>query len=255
MPEYITNAPNLYANGCGFSVNIGGVRISVDPGQVRDSTNNFDLVLPTTTNIVMSVSGGINSLDTGTLAQNQSYDCYVVGDSRGFNQTGVMATLNNGPGLHYPNGYDISRYIGSVPTLPNSATLQAAGCVGGGNYRYVFYQGNPANLVCYNSSPGTNFINVSLFPWVPFGFGPRPSGSPAYLAFQYTGSTPGTSKCQIHELASGAIATGLFTVPCYVASTATYNYLSVPTSNSTTISIAATDGSVSISVLGYWIVI
>lgn len=112
--------PNLYLNGCQISRG-GNTTLTIQPGQVRDSTNGFDLTLgsyfddaastPAAVTLNAAVNGA-NGLDSGTFAATQIYAVYVIGDPLNNLPAATLLSLSfTIPTL--PFGYSVYRRIGS----------------------------------------------------------------------------------------------------------------------------------------------
>lgn len=90
--EQIVNLPFLYRTGLDVSFATTAT-VSVATGQCRDSTNVFDIVVPSlgqTAPLTCSTAfSGLNGLDTGTVEASTMYALFVVYDP----------TLRNHPGL------------------------------------------------------------------------------------------------------------------------------------------------------------
>jgi hypothetical protein len=124
----IVSQPQLYATGCTMTW-ASNTTITVSAGQLRDSTNMYDInvgnylginpsvTANTTTTLNMTVNG-VNGLDVGTFAASSTYYVYVVADSTGYNQPCVIASLATQPYL--PLGYSIWRRVGQF--ISNSST-------------------------------------------------------------------------------------------------------------------------------------
>lgn len=105
----IINLP--YSDINGFNVAwASNTTLTVTSGLCRDSTNVFDLKTTATKTIDAAVNG-VNGLDTGSFAASKCYAIHVIGDSSGFNSTGVLLSLSDtAPTM--PDGYDIFRRVG-----------------------------------------------------------------------------------------------------------------------------------------------
>lgn len=126
----ILNLSSTYINGARLAY-ATTTTFTVGAGQVRDSSNNMDIIIgaattgtasgvnaspansaAVTVNIALLGAGGV---DTGTIAANKLYSVFAIGDSRGFNTGSAVMSLavpTTGPAL--PLGYDSWRYVGSV---------------------------------------------------------------------------------------------------------------------------------------------
>lgn len=120
--------PALYFPGSIYRLNLvwssaaNASQFIMTAGFCVDSTNTYNMSLATDTVQDMTVSGTINSLDTGTIALNRRYTTYLIGDSNGVNPDGGISSLDfNSPLL--PVGYDIYRRTGTFYTTGSALSL------------------------------------------------------------------------------------------------------------------------------------
>src|SRR6266568_7546379 len=99
MAEQIVNAPQLYVNNLNIS-RASSTTLLIAAGQCRDSTNVFDMFLPSATTINAAVNG-LNGLDTGSLIATKMYYVYVIADPSGFKPTGCLMSLSASPVLPF----------------------------------------------------------------------------------------------------------------------------------------------------------
>lgn len=104
----IVNLPTMYMDGCNLSF-ATTTTLGVTAGQVRDSTNNFDIVIANPLTI-SGTSIGLNGLDTGALDNNKFYNVFIIGDSSNFKPAGALISLSATPIL--PFGYNLIRLVG-----------------------------------------------------------------------------------------------------------------------------------------------
>lgn len=158
MPEVI-NSPNLYINGCVISFP-STQTISITPGQLRDSTNSYDMTVNSTITASILVRG-INGIDAGPLTGESCYNIFIIGDSSGRNPTAAILSLSFIPSL--PGGYDLFRNIGFC------------GISGAGDIFTMYQSGNGSERIFTFSEsvfillPGssTTFANVDLSQFIP----------------------------------------------------------------------------------------
>lgn len=84
--------------------------VTVAAGQCRDSTNTFDIVVPSlgqTAPLTCSTAfDGLNGLDTGTVEASTTYGLFVVFDPTGRNQPGLLLSKSfTAPIMPSANGY------------------------------------------------------------------------------------------------------------------------------------------------------
>ena len=108
--EQIVPLPYRYIQGLNLSL-AGNKSLTLAPGQARDSTNQFDLVIPNAITID-ATKEGVNGLEPQiALAGNLFYSVYVIGSSLGFATPGaIIANAGSAPLL--PDGYDLYSLIG-----------------------------------------------------------------------------------------------------------------------------------------------
>jgi hypothetical protein len=133
----IVNAGFLYVNNLQLQW-LTATTIQVAGGQCRDSTNEEDMFLPSFT--ILNVAGnGLNGLDTGTIADSSSYNVYLIADPRGYQPTGVIASLTTAAQITMPNhNYSLQRRIGYFIT-DSSGNIVDFTAVGNGSERTYQY--------------------------------------------------------------------------------------------------------------------
>ena len=153
----MVNGGLYYVNGLKMSPgplnadNLTTGTIVVTGGLARDSTNVNDIVLPTTNaagstilyvlNPAATGVGQVNGLDTGTIAIDLLYAVYAIGDSRSYNPSGTLLSLNFSAPL-LPDGYDMFRRIGAVLTAHAAARFVYFDQRGNGSVRDMWYAYN-----------------------------------------------------------------------------------------------------------------
>lgn len=164
MAEPIVNLPFMYAVNGQVSWT-SATALAVAAGQFRDSTNTYDLVLSAST--IDATTNGAGGLDTGDLAASTQYQVYVIGDSTGFETTGVILSASTTPTL--PAGYDIYRLIGYWYTDGSSNLLDGAITGAGSDRRFTYRAGQivisaqaPTSLTAYSLAGAVPAINNSL---------------------------------------------------------------------------------------------
>jgi hypothetical protein len=147
----IVNDPFLYLTGLGISNNATTPNslLNVAVGQCRDSTDAFDILVPSAL-VINSATAGLNGLDTGTIAASKIYAVIVVYDPVSGNPTGAMITLTSlAPSL--PFGYSVYRVIGYVTTDSSKNFLKGQWTAGGTGYRKFVYDIPQATAVTAGS--------------------------------------------------------------------------------------------------------
>lgn len=102
--------PNNYLTGLSLSL-VTPKTLLLSKGQARDSTDNFDIVIPNDITIDIT-KNDVNGFFPGNPAGNLFYSVYVIASSLG-NRTpaAVMTALGTQPSV-LPTGYDLFRQVG-----------------------------------------------------------------------------------------------------------------------------------------------
>lgn len=156
----IVNAGLLYVNN-GQVAQTGNTTCTIASGQVRDSTNTFDISWSSTITISASANG-INGLDVGSLAASTFYAVYVIADPLNEHPVaGIVSTSTSTPTL--PLGYAIWRRLGWMLTDGSSHFLPfwVAGSGGG---RFIMWD---APIRVLNGGTATTLTEVSLATAIP----------------------------------------------------------------------------------------
>ena len=225
----VVNAGLLYVNGCNLSW-VSTTAISVSAGQVRDSSNVNDIVIPACS-VSISSSGVVNALDTGTIAASTMYNVYAIGDSTEFRPNGCLLSLSaSQPTL--PFGYDMYRRIGAI-SIDSGSHVRPFMQVGSGNSREMLYDpgtgASTKGVVIPSSGTGgsTTFVNlgllISLVPQLAVdclincAFTPNSANNVLFLAPATIDN--GTTACvgsvaSMSGAATGSAQVGVLRVPC-----------------------------------------
>lgn len=158
----IANLGMQYVNGCLVSYT-DATHIVVATGQVRDSTNVNDIVVPATVTINTAAMGA-GGLDTGSMANNTIYAVYVLGqalDSSAYSAT--ISASDTEPALY--DDWNIFRKVGHVLTN-GSAQILPFIMVGDGLVRTTMYDTLISELAAGNA---TTFTDVNVASSVPLG--------------------------------------------------------------------------------------
>ncbi len=264
----VVNAGSLYINGLQLSW-LAGV-VSVSAGSCRDSSNVDDILLQSSVSIALNVYGAngvdinaYNPSTPGKLYVNSFYHVYLIGDSKGYQPTAAMLSLDLVPNqpsppsvvgvLSLPLGYDMYRRVGTLFT-DNGATPAIIGFsqYGNGNSRTIWYY----NLLrAFSYSAGAS---PTVFTANEIGQG-VPSGPEAYEAWMIVDYTPTAAAnfIQMSPFAANPSGTGMIKFGCGGAGALQNNVLLVPTSPdaagypSVFYESSAAGDSVTVSVVGY----
>ncbi len=160
--EQIVNKTYLYAIG-GNKEWVSNNQVGIEPGQFRDSTNSYDIVIGTEVTISTNVNG-LNGLDTGTVANNTWYYIYAIGDSLNYKPGGyVFSASPTAPTL--PFGYDVYRLTGFART-DGSANLLPFSIVGESNTRTFYWINSVQVLTAGTATALTLFSLAAALPQV-----------------------------------------------------------------------------------------
>ncbi len=226
----------------GLNVSVASnTTLSVAAGSAWDSTGEFGLILSSAT-VLNAATTGLNGLDTGALAASTWYYVFIVGDSSGYNPTGVLlslsATAPTMPSVSTANsgGYDLLRRVG------------VALSDGSSHFLVIRQYGNAAVKTCVHNAgisvlsggAQTSFTAVSLVTAVPpiqntvanvkASFTPNVAGNAA--SFSMDGSA-------VWSDVTGAVAAvvqdSIFSLPTVTVSSAVSTYYKVAASGALTL--------------------
>ena len=263
----MVNLGNLYTSGAALSYT-DATHMVVGIGQVRDSTNNNDIIVGgnlynsatdiagesgTTNTVTVSVPVTINTavigaggVDVGpaapSLTISSTFSVYVIGDSRGFNSGSAVISLSAvKPQL--PLGYDMWRFLGSVAT-DGSGDLLSFTSTAGNRTTYL-----GAAVSALSSGASTTFANVSLA-----AAGVPVNATAVYLTATLVSDAGGARTAGLKAPSSGSVA-GQVTLAS-PASTTTVSTVLVPVSLVTGVPnisylVSNSSAALSLSVTGY----
>lgn len=158
--QQIVNAPYLALNYGSVSV-ASNTTLTLAAMLCRDSTDAFDILLPSSVTINAAVNG-VNGLDTGTFAASKCYAVFVISDSAGFNAPkGLISLSSSAPVM--PTGYDILRRVGWAFSDGSTHFLKVWVCGTGSTRQYFFDE--PVSAISGGTS--ATFLGVDLSNLVP----------------------------------------------------------------------------------------
>lgn len=192
----IVNLPFYYINGAiPSTVSAHTSQIYLSAGQMRDSTNTYDMnignfngeVNPTATaNVATTIdctTNGLNGLDTGSLAASTVYNVFVVSDPVSGNPSGAIISLGApSVGPLMPFGYSAFRHVGYAVTSSGSVFL--AGYTAGNNNARLFMYDAPISVGTTASEASYTAINLIKFV-------PLVNNLPVYLNASIIGGSAG----------------------------------------------------------------
>lgn len=195
--EPIVNLGSLYVNGCQGEWASNTTR-TIAPGQVRDSTNTFDIVVSNT----LTVSGafnGVGGLDTGTLASSTFYAVYVIYDPTQINSPALLlSTSFTNPIMPSLNGvtYGAFRLLDFVLTDGSAHFLKDYNFSTDSSLIYKQYDlpltvlgtGNATTITSVDLSPGTG-IPVDRFGRIKLQYFFTPNAASSTATLYNIGST------------------------------------------------------------------
>jgi len=165
----VVNLGILYGQGC-ILTRTGTTTLSVGPGQMRDSTNTFDIVNPTTLTLDLSLNGVGGLTPNLTVAANTWYAVYILGSKLSALSTQCLAVPESSTPNSVPvppvlssadQSYDTFRFVGWVRT-DGSAELELFRMVEDGINSRRFYWDNPqVSFSFFNINYA--FITTELF--------------------------------------------------------------------------------------------
>lgn len=142
----------------GYEVDYDGTNLTLQPGQARSDSDDYNLT-KTSTITINPATTGANGLDSGSLANSTWYYAFVIAKSSDGTIAGLLSTSATAPTM--PTGYDQKRRVGCVRTDGSAALFRQKTTRGSGNLRLVQYRENTtgttfrilngANLATYPS--------------------------------------------------------------------------------------------------------
>lgn len=224
-----------YKNIQGLNMVFGsGSTITIQAGQVRDSTDTNDIMLLSDT-VVSTAFQGVNGLDIGTVQTNKVYAVYVIGDSTKY-EPGATLLSESATNPSLPFGYDMFRRVGYIKT-DGSFNLLNFEQRGNGHDRILWYNGLQLLL---NGANNTVFTDVGGTLFVP------PAKTTLYLVMDFT---PGIAGDTVNLRAKGSTnAIGSSRFSGEVVGVKKSGEVSVPTNESGIFQYKVTDASDSVTI-------
>lgn len=149
--------------------------ITIQAGQVRDSTNIFDIVLSAPV-IVNAAITGLNGIDTGTFAASKLYKLYAISDPVSGLPTGCMISLSNTPAM--PLGYGVYKLIGYWCTDASTHFLLGYNSGSGARRKFMFDAPQATAVTAGNATSYTAVALTNLVPHV--------ENTPVFLGYAFT---------------------------------------------------------------------
>lgn len=246
LPQPIVFAPNLYVNGCvcAYATN---ATWTVGVGELRDSTNTYDIPVTSELTVNTAVSGA-NGLDTGTIAASTMYALYVIFDPTNNVPTACLLSASfTSPVMPSTRGttYGAYRLVDFLLTDGSSHLLPAYNC-GTGSARYKQYDA-PISVQTTGAATSYTAIDLSVaVPNVQFGRVKFRAGYTPHAAAETASLTPtgGTGNAYV---TSGIVASVLQNetvdlLPLVAASKAEISYK---------VSVTTSPANLAVSVVGY----
>lgn len=158
----IVNLGLKYVNGLEIT-RTGNAALAMAAGQCRDSTNVYDIVVPSALAVSGATVGSAGGLDTGTFAASKMYAVFVIFDPTYTNAPAMLLSLSaTAPVL--PSGYSVFRVIGYWGTTGATA-FYVGDWNGNGNIRTFYYDALLATPVTAGAQ--TSFTAIDLSNLVP----------------------------------------------------------------------------------------
>lgn len=169
----VFNYPFFYGNGMVVSNHdaVPNSRLYISAGQVRDSTNTFDMNLGNFTGIYPSLDSdtvttldaltvGANGIDTGALAASKVYSVYVISNPLASNQIATLLSLSDTPLL--PFEYSTYQKIGYAVT-DSSSNFLLMKISGDRDSRTLLFDAPQATAVTAGNATIYTVIDLSAF--------------------------------------------------------------------------------------------
>lgn len=162
--QQIVNLPFLYADRCSVGTTTP-TTLQITPGQVRDDTNIYDLVVSSILTINAEIVGA-NGIDIDELATDTWYAVFVIGDQYNFNSpAALISTSLSNPIM--PDGYNVKRRIGWIKT-DGSDHLIFCSHAGTGNERQYFWStSEAADTIVLSGGASTTYAAVDCSLLIP----------------------------------------------------------------------------------------
>ena len=244
--DSVINEPNLYVNGMQL-VWVDNATLSVTSGACRSNDNSDDLILNSAVTLDTTKTG-LNGLDIGTLAVNESYTVWVLADVTGFNPTGIIASLSiNDAPLSPDFNYAARRRIGYFITdsNPNIVSFVSYGI---NNERYTQYA---AGIEVVTAGASTVFAGQDLCTPV-MGIPRRHAGNSNLIGYFSAVGSSGTASFAMRP--TGNVTAGVNNAPVVMANgggMATM-LIGVDGGSNPSIDYAISAGTVNLFVNGYY---
>lgn len=160
LTQQIVSLPSRYVYGLKLS-RASSTTLNVSSGQIRDNTNSYDLVYPSSITINSSINGP-NGLDKGSLSANTWYYIFAIGDTRKYNNEAfIISSSSTNPFM--PSGYDVLVLIGYALTNGSSSFIDFKQ-VGNSHFRKHYWTQTISVLSAGNA---TAFTPINLSSSVP----------------------------------------------------------------------------------------
>jgi len=133
MPNIVTgfpmvNAGSLYMNGLGIAPGATTLKVALQAGACRDSTNQEDIVLGSAVSINFGVVGA-NGIDTGAIGASTMYHVYVIGSSLSADPETNVSTQVSTIGGTSLNGIILTQTTVATPSATVTNNVQPAGLI------------------------------------------------------------------------------------------------------------------------------
>lgn len=172
----VVNAAYLSVSGLEIA-SVSDSELSVQPGRARSSGNVNDIITLSAALTLDAAANGINGLDTGALGNDTLYSLYLVGDSTGNNDAGVVLSLSASAPL-MPVDYDMYRKIGYART-DGTADFLPGFWSGSANERIFFYDAPIATAITAGAATTDTAVTLATFV-------PAVAGLPVYINYEMT---------------------------------------------------------------------
>jgi hypothetical protein len=158
--EQIVNDGLLYINELNLSW-LSNTTASLAAGQARDTTNVFDIILPSSVTLNIAVNG-VNGLDTGTVAATTFYYVHLILDPTNRNPVGALISKSlTAPTL--PAGYGYFKHVGNLATDGSSHIRLFYQHGNGVDRRYEY----DAAISVVSAGAATSLTQINLSNYVP----------------------------------------------------------------------------------------
>lgn len=223
LPQPLTNLSTLYATDCKVSW-ASNTTLTIGTGQVRDSTNTYDIVSASTLTL-NAATNGANGLDTGSLAASTWYAVFLIFDYSKNNPVAcLLSTSSTAPVMPSLSStgvtYNAFRFIGWQRTDGSSHFILST-ILGNNKSRHHFWDSSISVLTAGAATTTTPFSVAAAVP-------PGATATSTKNVLLDVAFTPATAGDSVLLTPAGSVATQSALVSGSVAAVSQKMSINVP---------------------------